>query len=308
MRPYRCHLILLYPLLLMAALAVSQQRQRDTLILHFAPDRYNIQPGDAPLIWLRSNPGAKKIDSVFITGYTDKTGTLAHNLHLSAQRAANAGRYLKRLFTGSNNSRWRIAGGGIAPTPERSDSENRRVEIIIGYATAAAPAANAESATSPPPAASTQPTASAQPTASTDTTQLIVVHTDSSSLAAAADSAKPTAVISLQEINFVLDTPIPTAATQTRLPGYVRLLQKYKDRRLEIDGYVNSFVPLRGPKDPLFILSVNRAKYIYDLLIDAGFDPNKLTYKGMGNASPINPDPTTREEMNANMRVEIKVY
>jgi len=28
----------------------------------------------------------------------------------------------------------------------------------------------------------------------------------------------------------------------------------------------------------------------------------------MGNATPINPTPVTREEMNANMRVEIRVY
>jgi outer membrane protein OmpA-like peptidoglycan-associated protein len=314
MRPYCCHFILLFPLLLMTALATSQQRQRDTLILHFATDRYDFQPGDPQLDWLNSSLGGKKIDSVFITGYTDKTGTLSHNLHLSAQRAANAGSYLKHIFTARNNLRWRIAGAGVAPTPEQSDSANRRAEIVISYVTTASPIASPASATNHPPAADGPPAANpssvAAPhlTTNTDTTQLIVVHTDSSSLAAATDSAKPTAVISLQNINFILDTPIPTAATQTRLPGYVSLLQQYKDRYLEIDGYVNSFVPLRGPKDPLFILSVKRAKYIYDLLIDAGFDPNRLTYKGMGNASPINPDPTTREEMNANMRVEIKVY
>ena len=65
---------------------------------------------------------------------------------------------------------------------------------------------------------------------------------------------------------------------------------------------------MRGPKDPLFILSVRRAKFIYEYLVDAGFDPAKLTYKGMGNATPINPHPITKEEMYANMRVEIKVY
>jgi flagellar motor protein MotB len=53
---------------------------------------------------------------------------------------------------------------------------------------------------------------------------------------------------------------------------------------------------------------VNRAKFIYDYLVNAGFDPYRLTYKGMGNATPVNPYPTTKEEMNANMRVEIKVY
>jgi outer membrane protein OmpA-like peptidoglycan-associated protein len=119
---------------------------------------------------------------------------------------------------------------------------------------------------------------------------------------------EPTVVISLQHINFVVDTPIPTDVTQTVLPGYVKLLQQYKDRHMEIDGYVNSFVPLHGESDPLFLLSLKRAKFIYDYLVDAGFDPAKLSYKGMGNATPINPEPATRDEMNANMRVEIKVY
>jgi outer membrane protein OmpA-like peptidoglycan-associated protein len=77
---------------------------------------------------------------------------------------------------------------------------------------------------------------------------------------------------------------------------------------MEIDGFCNSLVPLSGADDPLFKLSVKRAKFIYDYLIAAGFDPAKLTYKGMGNASPINPDPVTRQQMDANMRVEIKVY
>jgi flagellar motor protein MotB len=47
---------------------------------------------------------------------------------------------------------------------------------------------------------------------------------------------------------------------------------------------------------------------MYDYLVEAGFDPSRLTYKGMGNASPINPEPVTRQQMDANMRVEIKVF
>ena len=300
MRSSRRHLILLYPLLLLTSLVHSQHRQQDTLILHFAPDRYVIRPGDPQLNHLRSSLGAKKIDSVFITGYTDKTGTPAHNLQLSVQRATAAGNCLTALFTdlpgpdqgpGSDSSRWRIFGGGIAPTPDQSDSANRRVEIVLSYTTV-------ESAGTAPPAAAIL---------HGDTAQLTVtaVRTDST---ARTDSTQPSAVISLQHINFILDTPTPTEATLMILPGYVTQLQQYKDHYLEIDGYVNSFVPLHGPKDPLFILSVKRAKYIYDYLVEAGFDPNRLSYKGMGNASPINPDPANREEMNANMRVEIKVY
>jgi outer membrane protein OmpA-like peptidoglycan-associated protein len=265
-----CHSLLLCPLLLMTLLAHTQQQRQDTLLLHFAVDKYDIRPEDtaeAARFLRDSLTSDKKVDSVVIIGYTDKTGTVTHNQWLSGERAIFAGNWLQ---TQLSNIHPYLIPGGIAPTPQRTDSDNRRAEIVIHYHLNA-----------PRPA---------------DTA--VALHRD---------STQPTAIISLP-INFVVDTPIPTDATQLTLPGYVNQLQQYKDRRMEIDGFCNSLAPLSGPDDPLFKLSVNRAKFIYDYLIQAGFDPVKLTYKGMGNASPVNPDPVTRQQMDANMRVEIKVY
>jgi outer membrane protein OmpA-like peptidoglycan-associated protein len=280
-----CHPVLLYPLLLLSLLAASparaQNRQHDTLLLHFAFNSYTLAPDHDTAQWRQffNQPGIT-IDTVFITGYTDTVGGAAYNQHLSTLRAvAAANRMDSQLLNTSLHpapSKLPVlfmTGGGEAPTPQYSDSANRRAEIIFSYTTTAPPT----QASAPSPADSSVP-------------------------------REPTIVISLQHINFVVDTPIPTDVTQTVLPGYVKLLQQYKDRHMEIDGYVNSFVPLHGESDPLFILSLKRAKFIYDYLVDAGFDPAKLTYKGMGNATPINPEPATRDEMNANMRVEIKVY
>jgi outer membrane protein OmpA-like peptidoglycan-associated protein len=273
--------ILFFVLLLANSLVHSQGRRQDTLVLHFAFNRY------VPLDPLpQSAFGTKKIDSVFITGYTDKTGTTAYNDRLSQQRAEAASSWLQRF---ARDLPLRLVAGGIAPTSEQSDSANRRAEIILFYPPIADSATSARNA---PPAADPTPSDRQRPSdpgvrPTSDTT-------------ASPDSTRPIAVISLQHINFVVDTPIPTDATRTRLPGYVSLLQQYKGRWLEIDGYVNSLSPLHGPSDPLFKLSVKRAKFIYD--------PNRLSYKGMGNATPVNSDPTTREEMDANMRVEIKVY
>jgi outer membrane protein OmpA-like peptidoglycan-associated protein len=279
---------MLCPLLMMTLLAHTQQRRQDTLqprhdtlLLHFAVDRYDIRPADTTQgvrLFHDTASGVKNIDSVLITGYTDKTGTLAHNRGLSGQRAGAALNLLEAQLRHRDTLRWhlsdyfqwRLIPGAIAPTPERSDSANRRAEIVIVYHVA------------PPPPADT-------------------------AVALQRDSTQPTAVISLP-INFVVDTPVPTDATRLTLPGYVDQLRKYADHRMEIDGFCNSLVPLSGPDDPLFKLSVKRAKFIYDYLIQAGFDPAKLTYKGMGNASPVNPDPVTRQQMDANMRVEIKVY
>jgi len=283
-----CHFLLLCPLLLATLLAHAQQSRqdtpwprRDTLLMHFAVDRYDIRTADAARtvhFFHDTAFGVKNIDSVVITGYTDKTGALVHNQGLSGQRAAAALDWVEAQLRNRDTLRWRFSDsfswhllpGGIAPTPELTDSDNRRAEIVIHY-------------------------------------HLVPPHPMATAVAQHRDSTQPTAVISLP-INFIVDTPVPTDATRNILPGYVERLRQYASKRMEIDGFCNSLVPLSGPDDPLFKLSVKRAKFMYDYLIDAGFDPAKLTYKGMGNASPVNPDPTTRAEMDANMRVEIKVF
>jgi outer membrane protein OmpA-like peptidoglycan-associated protein len=290
------HIILLYPLLLVATLARSQQRLarsqqslRDTLVLHFAFNRYDMRTGPtATAQWQQYF--AKKIDSIIITGYTDTVGTLSYNHTLSFRRADAAAQYFKhRLRPDTVPASLQLIAGGKAPSLQASDSANRRAEIVIWY----------HRDTPPPVAAQPANPATASAPAVTQTTN---------PAPAAPPTDTPTVVITLHHINFIADTPIPTPSTQTVLPGYVKQLQQYKDRRLEIDGYVNSFTPLHGEGDPLFILSVDRAKFIYDYLVAAGFDSTKLSYKGMGNASPVNPNPSTKKEMDANMRVEIKIF
>ena len=298
-----CHLILLYPLLLLAAPRVrAQQHRHDTLRLYFAFNSYTVDTQKDSAQWQSffrwTEYTRKRVDTVFITGYTDTVGTTAYNRALSFHRAAAAAHWIDSQLRNTtlhpapgNIPFLDIAGHGKAPTIQYSDSANRRAEIILSYTSAEPPtpiaAAPTNSSTATP--APTTP-AAAPPPAATPTT------------------APPPIFITLHHINFEMDTPIPTGATILAMPGNVKVLLQYKDRRMEIDGYVNSITPLHGEKDPLFILSVKRAKYIYDYLISAGFDPAKLSYKGMGNATPVNPDPTNAEEMSANMRVEIKVF
>ena len=284
------HLILLYPLLLIPFLSRSQQRRPDTLILHFRFDSYEIQPVDRTSLSTLKSTGA---DSIRITGYTDKIGTIAYNQKLSWQRANVAARLL-------GAARSQTIGGGVAPTPDRTDSDNRRVEIV--YYNIIAPHYDTITRRHPN---------DIHPNDSRPTDPIVVVKSTAANSGTAnstSDSIHPEAVLTLHHINFIVDTPIPTDSTRNILPQLITELDRFRDHHLEIDGYVNSLAPLRGPKDPLYILSVHRAKFIYDYLINAGFDPAMLSYKGMGNASPVNPNPTTKAEMNANMRVEIKVY
>jgi outer membrane protein OmpA-like peptidoglycan-associated protein len=275
--------------LLATLLAHTQQRRQDTLVLHFGFNRFAVEPtyDSVELNHYFNSPdfNRKFIDSVYITGYTDTVGTAAYNRRLSAWRAGAASQWLDAELANTTRHPTRnhipqldIAAGGKAHTLQYSDSANRRAEIILFYTD------NTPTATPP------------QPPPPPDT-----------AVAQNRDSTQPTAVISLP-INFIVDTPVPTDATRLTLPGYVERLRQYANKRMEIDGFCNSLGPLSGPDDPLFKLSVKRAKFMYDYMVEAGFDPARLTYKGMGNASPVNPDPVTRAEMDANMRVEIKIF
>ena len=119
---------------------------------------------------------------------------------------------------------------------------------------------------------------------------------------------EPDTVISLNHINFIANRSELTDAAREALPSEVANLRYFSNRWLEIDGFCNQPGPPLAKTDPLFILSVDRAKYIYHYLITQGFDSGHLSYKGLGNASPVNAHPTTKGEMDQNMRVEIKVF
>ena len=52
-------------------------------------------------------------------------------------------------------------------------------------------------------------------------------------------------------------------------------------------------------------LSTNRAKIVYDRLVEMGVDKNRLEYKGFGKSQLDIKNATTEEEHQKNRRVEI---
>jgi outer membrane protein OmpA-like peptidoglycan-associated protein len=133
-----------------------------------------------------------------------------------------------------------------------------------------------------------------------------VVHADTPTRVK--QPGEPDTVISLNHINFIANKAELTDAAREALPSEVANLRFFSNRWLEIDGFCNQPGPPLAKTDPLFILSVDRANFIYHYLITQGFDASHLSYKGLGNASPVNAHPTTKGEMDQNMRVEIKVF
>lgn len=207
-------------------------------------------------------------DSILIAAYTDTAGTDRYNQKLSLRRALAVQTALRHSLDKSTPLRLE-ARGETDPLPG-DDSLSRRVLVIIHYHVTDTPAV---AATPPPPREN-----------------------------------EPDTIIPLDNIRFVANTPVLTEEARMLLPKITPQLMKYGDRFLEINGYCNAPGPPLPQYDPLFKLSVARAKYIYDYLVGQGFDSTHLRYIGRGNSSPMNANPVTKEEMDQNMRVEIRVF
>ena len=75
-----------------------------------------------------------------------------------------------------------------------------------------------------------------------------------------------------------------------------------------IEGHTNEAGP--GPKSTVEFhqeLSENRAKTIYNYLIEKGIDNNRLSTRGYGCSKMLYPNGTLESELKLNRRVELKV-
>jgi outer membrane protein OmpA-like peptidoglycan-associated protein len=259
----------------------AQPARTDTFVFHFVFDHSEIRPADTFALrhffnqkfHMDDNTGASGgIDSIHITGYTDTVGTPEYNQQLSLRRAMAAGLLFREWLGTDYQNLIHIEGRGESEPLSGVDSENRRVTVIVWPRPAPAP---------PPVVAQRE-----EPR----------------------NPDEPDTVLQLDDIRFYANTTNLTEAAEQLLPRHINYLLSLKDRFLEIDGYCNSPGPPLKTSDPLYVLSVRRAKFIYDRLIEQGFDSSRLIYRGKGNANPRNAHPTTRDEMDKNMRVEIQVF
>ena len=284
MRPRLCLFVVLscFALLLVYP-ARSQSRHYDTLVLHFDFNKDILRQDDASRLERLFHGKDRNLDTLVIAGYTDTVGTNSYNHRLSLRRAKATANYIHHLPGDISPPTTYINVFGETDPIAGSDSLSRRVVVIYRYGPKVISTDCIFHATKmkKPAAAASEPTPSAP---------------------------QPDTIITLTNINFIEDSPNLTEASIMLIPEYVRMLQRYKADSLEIDGYCHSLTPITNPNDPLFQLSVKRAKFIFDYLVDEGFDRTKLSYKGMGNATPKNEHPVTAEEARANMRVEIRVF
>lgn len=92
--------------------------------------------------------------------------------------------------------------------------------------------------------------------------------------------------ITLANVFFDLDKATIREESYPELNKLVEFLKENEAVKIEIGGHTDT----RGDDKANQILSENRAKSVYDYVVEKGVDESRLSYKGYGESEPINSD------------------
>jgi outer membrane protein OmpA-like peptidoglycan-associated protein len=263
--------------------------QNESIIIHFNFNKSNIRKSEAVLI--DSFILKSKSSNLFISlyGHTDSKGSSAYNFALSQSRVDAVKKYLvtngfpKKLIQ-KEDALGKTKLLLIDDADEAKGEINRRVEIL--YTLKNVGQIKEEIVVSQK---------------LEKTVKQIIEDT----------AIKRGSTIILKNLQFVGGRHI---VLQTSLPQLNELLSALKanpNLKISIEGHICC---LSDNVDGLDFdtntqdLSMRRAKAIYEYLVGAGIDANRLQYKGLGHSVPIYPYPENDEnEETTNRRVEIKI-
>lgn len=104
--------------------------------------------------------------------------------------------------------------------------------------------------------------------------------------------------VRIPNLNFVGNQPIPVGDSFETLKDLLRVMQKYPDLKIQLQGHVCCNDNME--------LSEDRARMVHDFLVGNGIDANRLSYKGYSNKKPMFKE-TSDENKAMNRRVEVYV-
>lgn len=109
----------------------------------------------------------------------------------------------------------------------------------------------------------------------------------------------------MESINFYGNQSKLIPGSIPSVEALYKLMKKNRKMVILIEGHVND----QGSQDKVFIqsLSDNRAKTVYNYLLEKGIDKERMSTVGLANKFQLFPRPKNESEMQANRRVEIKV-
>jgi outer membrane protein OmpA-like peptidoglycan-associated protein len=112
--------------------------------------------------------------------------------------------------------------------------------------------------------------------------------------------AKSGEKIKIENLNFIINTFAVVNESRGKLYELLLVLQKNPSLKIEIQGHLCCMPFDRAD------LSTQRAKALYNFLLNQNISKDRLSYKGFGSSQPIYALPEKNEqERAANRRVEI---
>ncbi|HEY8971668.1 MAG TPA: OmpA family protein [Puia sp.] len=281
------------------------------LVVHFDINRADIRPRDSAALdsmitscGTSQRPGGPWT-TFRLAGHTDNSGSDAHNHRLSLQRARAVRDYLRSQNWPDSLILSMDGYGSSHPLNDNSTEDkrslNRRVEIIIQH-----PILDAQDAPHPDTAIIIPDNSS-----TVDDPNTTIYKTPPSLAEIFKDTANLVGKnIVLRNVNFYGDRHVPLPGSTIVLLQLAAIMKEYPTLHIEIQGYVccmpDGFdgrdADTRTPD-----LSNQRAKFVYDFLVNQGIKKKRMTYKGFGASNKIYPEERDETQRTGNRRVEIKI-
>jgi outer membrane protein OmpA-like peptidoglycan-associated protein len=269
----------------------------DTLKIFYEINKYDLSDADK----LNINALVKSIndkDTVKIFGFADYLGDEEDNMELSFNRAKTIKAYLLSL-----NKDFTIitAGEGELPTNKnrsaQGDPNSRRVDIVkIKFEGRFIPLHAARSKAPPPRKTPINPGPPDKRTFAAKINDLATL--------------KPGSSLNLPEITFQPGRHFLSRQSEPMVDTLLRYLKKHTNLVFQIRGHICCVLDDGDSYDPdarSFVLSTNRAKYIYDYFVVNGISPSRMTYKGLGSSDPKVWPEFSETDRALNRRVEIVI-
>lgn len=289
---------LIYPLFL-STLSCFGQRI-DTMTIYYPIDDFKFKIENQ--IQLNNVISAPNIKTIQVLGYADYLGTRRYSLLLSTKRAETVKSFLMK-----KNINAIIFANGKGQINEaikikEGNPKTRKVEIIFNY----------EELTVLPPTIAFDSIKKEKLIVSLIPSQIDVTK-DKYIFKAKVDSfltSQPGTSITLAELNFVGGTHILTPRSNTYLPLLLKCLVEKSDIKIKIIGHICCKFDGKDGYDyqtKKFELSKNRAKVIYNYLLENGVSSRRMQHKGIGSRNPKVFPEKSNEDSDLNKRVEFLI-
>ena len=226
---------------------------------------------------------------VMIIGYADFLGSEGHNKDLSIWRAESVKNYLVQNGVNAGDITLCEGKGEVDRTVKEKGGfpTDRRVDIVVNNK-------------------ADKKAIGKQLAPKKDTGKKKPVITSIGEIGKLGEGS----VFLLRDVYFPPDRHTIKPESNTTLERLFAVLDANPKLKISIEGHVCC---IKDAPDALDIetseahLSVNRAREIYNYLVNRGIDPQRLTYAGFGRSRPVVPVEQSDEDREKNRRVEIRI-